>query len=155
MRVSEEGEIVSANVGNWFTIDLRTGNERAVCLLAAASESVGRGYFFLGSRFVDLATEGRLRPEDAFFIARFSTLGIENGRWEDGGPFPNFNRADWADVAFVSRDPLRPRCTLIFYDELNPGVEIGRDPVECAEVEKFPLDGLLGYKLVEARLSRA
>jgi hypothetical protein len=141
--------------GSWFAVPL----ERGGFGLGLVARSTAKGcvifcYFFGPKRtkVPALAEVKHLKPADALRRWRVGDLGLIEGDWPIIGKYPHWRRAEWRMPPFVRTDDLSRKSWRIHYDDLDPNVQIRREP-EAYGTTLLEGDGVMGSGAVELVLS--
>jgi Immunity protein 26 len=141
--------------GSIFVLPIRTGGyARGVVARKAPRGKVLFGYFFgpLLSSVRSAPVDG-LNPSQATFRVRFGDLGLINGEWKVIGSIRDWNRAEWLMPAFIRKDPLGKRKSLVVtYSDTDPlRIESERPFDDDSGLDS---DTLYGYGAVEIVLTK-
>ena len=144
---------IRAREGDVFAIPLRDSGY-AIGLIARENKKMTLGYFF--NKIYPEAPEevpaSDLDLANVIHIAKFSSLGIEEGVWPVlKSPFV-FKREEWPMPVFQMYDSLRKIYLAVVYDETL--LHDKRHVIPEEEAKLLFESGLQGYGFVEARLTR-
>lgn len=141
--------------GSVFLVPLEGGGyARGVVARLAPKGKVLLGYFF-GPR---LASDSdvkstNLRAEEAVLCIRFGDLGLIKNLWPIVGSIAQWDRTKWLMINTVRRDVLgMPKPILVRYDDGDPSKVVAEEVLDSDR--ELPIDGLAGYRFVEAVLSK-
>jgi hypothetical protein len=124
-------------------------------LVARKNKRVCLGYFFnrVYSTLPMDVSPGEMDKKDVILIAKFSSLGIEDGSWPIIKSLQEFNPFDWPIPVFQGKDYLAERYFAIVYEEdiMN---EKKRYSISQQEASTLFEHGLHGYISLQNALSK-
>jgi len=136
--------------GDWFAVPVKSGF--VLARVARAYKGVILGYFFKPVRPIvptELDTTG-LVASDAFYIARFSHLGLLKHGWPVIHRPETWKREEWPVPPFGRLNSLgRYTGLLIFYDDNKIIGTVSTQYTTAEEAMRYPEDGLAGYGFLQ------
>ena len=145
---------IIAKEGDVIAIPLNQGGY-GIGLVARTNKRTMLGYFF-NNVYQTVPTDilpGEINEKNVVLVAKFSSLGIEDGTWPILARFSNFTKTGWPIPVFKMQHALTGKYFAIIYEEdlLN---EKSRHLVTGQEASLLFEHGSHGYISLENALSK-
>lgn len=148
---------VNYKEGDCFSVPIVSGGYARGVVCRSGHGGLLYGLFFppICGTLSELSVDEQLVPDYAIYRCICGDRAFRKNEWKVIGGVSNWSRAEWTLPRFLKWDEDDKKGWLAEYDEETLNIKAIIPITELTEdMHDYPKDSVLGYKLVEKRLSQ-